>query len=329
MNDVKVVITKNMAVGTDGFGTPLLLAVNQQAEKPFTLCPDLESVKALSGENTDLYKAAELIFMQNEAPDKIGVCVSTKSALEALGEVFDEDWRQLVLFGLTEQDKPKDIAAFVEAKKNKLYFMDVTTKDTLSDFQSFERTVAFYYPEQNELPSPVCALLGATAGKKLGSLTYKNQKLKGITPLKLEDSEIIALHEAGAITVLKKAGDIVSSEGLTTSKEYIDIVDLRDYIIQEIEYRTQKLLNNVDKVPYDNTGIAMLESVVTSVLQEAYNNRIIAVDEDGRPDYSVPFAKRSETSGMDRAKRQYLGGKFQFGLAGAVHTVEIRGEIIV
>jgi hypothetical protein len=92
-------------------------------------------------------------------------------------------------------------------------------------------------------------------------------------------------------------------------------------------YKTQKVLNNAAKVPYDNNGIAMLESVAVDVLQGAFNDGMIATKEDGSPDYTVSYALREDTSEVDRAARQYIGGTFTFALAGAIHRVEITGTI--
>jgi hypothetical protein len=151
--------------------------------------------------------------------------------------------------------------------------------------------------------------------------------LKGIAAQELTDVEVEAIHEKGGITFITKAGDNVTSEGKLAGGEYIDVIDSEDYIIQQLAYKTQKILNNAAKVPYDNNGIAMLESVAVDVLQGAYNDGMIATKEDGSPDYSVSYALREDTTEANRAARKYLGGTFSFALAGAIHYVEISGTI--
>ena len=173
------------------------------------------------------------------------------------------------------------------------------------------------------------ALVGATAGKNPGSITYKNQILKGINPQSLTDSQITAIHKKGGLTFVTKAGDNVTTEGKVAGGEYIDIIDSQDYVIQQLEYGTQKALNTAGRIPYDNTGIALLESVAVDVFQDAYINGIIATNDDGTPAYSVSYAPRTETTATDRAARRYLGGQFSFTLSGAIHECEITGSIIV
>ena len=102
-----------------------------------------------------------------------------------------------------------------------------------------------------------------------------------------------------------------------------------DFIISQMEYRVQRLLNKAPKIPYTNSGIASIESEVAGVLNKAYRNGIIADDDEGLPLYWTHFKKREEMSAEDRANRIYTGGKFSFELAGAIHTVKINGEMII
>ena len=126
---------------------------------------------------------------------------------------------------------------------------------------------------------------------------------------------------------MNKAGDVVTREGKTTSGEYIDVIDGNDYIIANITYKGQKLLNDSDKLSFDNIGISQLENVVTGVLSEAHSLGIIATNDNGTPAYTTTFAGRDEVSATDRADRHYKGGKFSYDLAGAIHTATINGTL--
>jgi hypothetical protein len=128
---------------------------------------------------------------------------------------------------------------------------------------------------------------------------------------------------------VKKAGDIVTSDGRSASGEYIDVVDSYDWIIQNIEHDTQKVLNNSAKVPFTNPGITQLEDATRSVLKTAFTNGMIAPteDNDNVGDYSTDFAPASEATAAEKASRHYSGGNFSFVLAGAIHTAEINGTV--
>ena len=218
--------------------------------------------------------------------------------------------------------------AKVEGLENKLYFADLDTDDSTSlTVSGINRTVLFYVDATDDYPSPAAAFVGATAGQTVGSITYKNIIIKGIAPQSLTDTEINAIHTKGGITFVTKAGDNVTTEGKVAGGEYIDIIDSKDYIISNLQYRTQKLLNTSGKIPYDNNGIASLQSICENVLKDAYNNGIIATNDEGAPAYSVNYALRENSSATDIAARKYVGGAFTFTLAGSIHNVEIVGEI--
>jgi hypothetical protein len=268
--------------------------------------------------------------MQDNAPEKIAVCATTDAAKDWLLDVGNTGraWRQLIVVNETEDVVIKDISLVVETLNNKMYFTAAngTTEEKIGDF---DRTVLFAVVPTTDYPVPEAALVGATAGLAAGSFTYKNMILKGIAPQNLTDTQIDQIHELGAFTFVTKAGDNVTTEGTTTSGEYIDIIDSKDYVISQLEYQTQRTLNTMKKVPYDNNGIAILESVAVNVMRDAFNQGIIAVGEDGSADYTVNYIKREETDPNDRVVRRYIGGNFAFALAGAVHTVQINGEIII
>lgn len=329
-SDIKVIINTQKVVGKIGFGIPLILSGKETTATAYTECKSLDEVKKVFAETTNVYKAAKLLFMQDNAPAKIAVCGLTDKVTTGISSILNNDWRQLIVTstGTEGEDTIKDIADYIETTGDKMYFASVSDLTDITGITGNDRTVLFYYDIENVV-EPVAALVGATAGLKVGSFTYKNIILKGLEPLELSDTQINNIHSKGAITFVTKAGDNVTTEGKVVSGEYIDIIDSKDYIIKNLEYQTQKTLNNSLKVPYTNQGIAMLESVAINVLQDAFNNGIIATDEDGNPDYSVNYAMREETEDSDRAARKYLGGQFSFSLSGAVHEAEIVGEILV
>lgn len=316
--DVKVKIDLSKPVGKLAFGYPLILSIGKTGSA-YTEVSDLDDITAAKyTTDSNVYKAAELMFKQKNRPAKIAVC--TLTAATDISTILNKGFRQIVL---VDAETDTDIVTAVEATADKLYFPVVESASGLSAYKDKKRVVGFVH--SNELAS--AALVGESAGREVGSFTYKNLILEGIIPMEITDTDLEAIHTANGLTFVTKAGDNVTTEGKAMAGEYIDILDSQDYIIQQLEYETQKVLNNTGKVPYDNNGIALLESVAVNVLKGAYNNGMIATNEDGTPAYSVDYAMRSETTPEDRVARKYLGGKFSFTLAGAIHNVEITGEI--
>lgn len=337
--DIKVKIDLSKPIGKLGYSYPLILVVKDTIEgesvKGYTEFKNLDEVIAAGYTNTgdndiaiSVYNTARTIFLQDNAPDKIAIVECAKSnETTTISDCLKYGWRQLITVAenALEATTKKGIANYIETT-SKMYFCSVNDlKDIETIGTKLERTVVIYHNKT----TPEAAVVGASAGLAAGSFSYKNLTLKNTIPLELTDTEIDEVHEAGAITIVEKAGDIVTTEGKVLSGEYIDIIDSKDFVIQNIEYKTQKVLNQAKKVPYDNNGIAMLESATIEVMREAYNNGIIATNDDGTPAYTVSFALRSATSEADRVARKYPYGSFSFVLAGAIHEVEVTGEISI
>ena len=328
-NDVVVKITQKQVAGSTGFGVPLVIQGKSTAEKKYVECSGIdEVVKAGFAAETEVYKQCEKLFMQNNHPARVAVCAGAGKITETLLSIADKDFRQIIpVFGEADDDTPKELASYVETTEDKMLFLKVSDATELAAIGKLDRTMAIVYSGTDT--GVEGAVVGATAGLTIGSFTYKNIIIKGIKADSLTDSKIEAAHTAGGICIVRKAGDIVTSEGIVLSGEYADIIDSKDYIIKNIAYKTQKLLNTTPKLSFDNVGISQLEGVVTNVLAEAYMMGIIAQNEDGTPAYSTDFATRAETSAGDRAERTYNGGKFHFDLAGAIHYATINGTIEV
>lgn len=332
--DVKVKIDLLKPIGKVGFGMPLILIENAGAAIPYKEVTDAaEAVTAGVSANSDAYKAVQLLFAQTHAPKRIAVCGVTTDAKTALADatLTDRDWRQLIVINAgATATALSDLITAVEKLPGKLLFASLDTDDTTElTVTDVQRTVLFYCDATEGVPVPAAALVGESAGRAAGSFTYKNLVLTGLAAQQLTSAQIDAIHRKGGITFVAKAGDNVTSEGKVAGGEYIDIIDSEDYIVQQLTYKTQKALNNAAKVPYDNNGIALLESVAVDVLQNAYINGMIVTNEDGTPGYNASYALREDTSETDRSNRVYLGGRFSFKLSGAIHTVEITGSITV
>lgn len=328
--DVRVKIDMAKVAGTLGFGYPLILEENATAATAYTECTSIDAVATAGYDKTSkVYKAAQLMFMQDHKPAKIAVCSCSDGADDWLGTESNitKGWRQLVVINGGEEASATAVTAIAtaieSAKVEKVFFANVNMPESFTSITPTvtgkDRTVVFYYTATADIPVPVAALAGEIGGLTPGSYTVNNLTLKGLTPLELSEEDIEKLHTAGGITFVLSAGDGVCSEGKVSSGEYIDIVDGNDYIKQQLEYRTQKVFNNNLKVPYTNVGIALLESAAIGVMQDAQNKGIIE-------DFTVEYALREQTTEEDRAARKYLGGSVKYSMQGAIHYIEIMCE---
>lgn len=325
--DVKVIIDMARTYGSLGFGCPLILVENAGSAVPYKEFADIsEVVSGGYAATTDVYKAAQLMFVQTHRPEKIAICSTSGKATDWLNDVNNmaKGWRQLVVISDTETASTTlEIASIIEtATAEKMYYAnidmptDIVSATAISGVTDFNRVVLFYYTPTENIPCPVAALAGAVGGLSVGSYTVNNLMLDGLEPYELSQTEIDAIHKIGGITFILAAGDGVCSEGIVANGEYIDTIDGNDYIKQQLEYKTQKVFNQNTKVPYTNAGIALLEAAAVGVMQDAQNKGIVE-------NYNVTYALREQVSAEDRAARKYFGGAISYSMQGAIHYIEI------
>lgn len=343
--DVKVNISDIKPIGSAGFGMPLIAIGNQEVDIPYVERLDIDEVAAKGfNKESAVYKAAQALLLQDNKPEKIAVQASAKTISELLKDIKAKDWRQLIALGVTNEEAIA-IAKDIETTSDKMYFTSVTVEnaETLSDeefetavkaickpFEGLNRTVLFYY-DNDDAATPEAALVGATAGRVPGSFTYKFKTLKGLTPVKLSESKIKILEKANILTYVEAAGDYITSEGKTIGGEYIDVIDGKDWVLQNIAYKVQKLKNTTPKIGYTNIGITQIENATIGVLSEAFGMGIIAPKKENNDigAYSTSFKTRNEMPAEKRAEREYDGGTFTFELAGAIHKTTINGTVSV
>ena len=227
-NDITVKLSKARVIGSAGFGVPLIIQGKANAAKDYAEYDSLDAVlEAGFTSDTPVYKQCAKLFIQEDRPNKVAICVGTGKVTETLNLIKAQDFRQIIpVFG-TEDDTLKELATYVEATEDRMLFVKVSDTSSLEAVGKMDRTLGIVYAGEEE--GVEGALVGATAGYTAGSFTYKNIILKGIEPELLTDSQIEAIHKIGGICIVQKAGDVVTSEGTVLSGEYADIIDSTEY----------------------------------------------------------------------------------------------------
>ncbi|MEC0092884.1 DUF3383 family protein [Paenibacillus macquariensis] len=328
-NDVTVTIDIQRPTPKLGFGKPLIIG-SSASGMDYKSYSDLDAVKADFAESTEIYLAARALLSQGDnSPAEIAVMLykTTGETLEDLiGKIFLKDWYFLISTSSTIANITT-IADAIELNGTRMFFASSSNKANLATIKAkkYKRTAVIYHTTTDNYPE--AAWISRVGTIQPGGVTWKFKTLQGIKPMDIDTTEMKAIHELGANTYVTKAGDDQTSEGMTVSGEYIDLIHSQDYITQSIEFAVQKLFNRSDKVSYDNNGIAQIEGEVKTILRRADLNRMIAHDDDGLPIYSTTFKPRSQVDPADREKREYNDGKFSFELAGAIHKTKISGVI--
>lgn len=324
ITDVQVIISATEAAGQAGSWFPLICVTGKEHDTFYSECPNLEEVAAIATTESEAYKVAELLFMQNNRPDKIAYmeCKGTDIANE-LAPYMSKSWRQLIVVG--EYDD--SVATFIETTEKQYFTHFASVAElTAAKLTDKDRTVAVVY-SHDDVTNPEAAIVGRMAGYAAGEATYHAKAVKGVTADVFTESELEAIHKAGGFAYVEKNGRVATSNGITGSGEWIDVVESFDYLVQNIRYDVQEVFLNNPKVPYTDAGISMIESAVYNRLKAAYGQGMIATKDDGTAAFGTSFKKRSETTATDRVTRNYPYGTFEFELAGAIHKAKITGTV--
>ena len=324
ITDVQVIISATEAAGQAGTWFPLIYIKGSTETATYKEYASLAELTPDFAEGTDAYKIASLIFMQDNKPDKIAVVAGGEAVMTALTPFMDKSWRQLIVAG----EFDSTVATAIEATE-KQYFTHFASVGELTSAKitSYDRTVAVVYSHE-DVANPEAAIVGRMAGYEAGQATYHAKVVKGVTAEAFTSAELEAIHKAGGFCYVMKNGRIATSNGITGSGEWVDVVESFDYLIQNIRYDVQEVFLNNDKVPYTDAGISMIESAVYNRLKAAYGNGMIATNEDGTAAFKTSFKPRSQTTASDRATRNYPYGTFEFELAGAIHKAKITGTVV-
>ncbi len=322
MNDFNVNIikkTKELASGKLG----MILILDDTKDVDYTVFDGLESLQKQYDETTEVYKIANRIFEQKPAPEKIAVIGKTTELttelIELLENHLEEDW----FFLTCTKNSNEVITALSEwiEKHQKMYFTTIQDLELPSQIEA-ENTVVMYHDNVDAYASEGLAAYLST--QVVGSFTAKFKHIEGVEGATITKEQLKKLHDDGGFSYVKKKGKLQTSEGKTTSGEYIDVVMGSIFIKTRMEFEEAMLAYNNKKIGYSNKGIAQLVDVAKRVLDEATENGII-LNEGDKGVYSIEYTTREDTPLEDRMNRQYNGIKWKATLDGAIHGGNIDG----
>ena len=324
MNDVSVKISILHPAPLVGLGRPAIFVSGvSESYKEYST---LSAVKENYPESTTTYQKARAIFRQVNAPDTIAVITHTGNIAKAAEQFFLKPWHFALLADYDQADA-LELAKFIEQQEYKFLVVQVPT--TTTAFSGKNLTIVAVHNVSDEHLD--AAVIGNAASLTVGSVTWKGRpRLVGVTPRNLKVAELENIHTNGGFAYVEKAGVPQTSEGKTAAGEFIDALHGDHWVKSTIEARLQHLLSNSDKIEFNAHGIALLQSEVISVLDEAFANGIVDMDDEtGAANYSVNALQRDALNPADIGRRNYRGLSFNYKRSGAIHSVNVIGEIEV
>jgi len=297
--------TYDLDADVPGVAYTLSVDTDQTITKPYTPSDTIiNDIIAIQAENDEWYIIEEMLKISAEELE-LAAWVETKNKL----------------FGITSDDNN-----IVDQD----YATDVTSIAALLHSAEYSRTyVAFWnaaYLKVSDLGGNQyfnSAWDGVQLPKDPGVSTWSNKTVTGIQPLSLNSIQTKNATDKKANLYVITGADGRTRFGTVASGEYIDIMRGIDWLQARLEEDVFILLATHEKIPYTDSGIASVEAVVKAVLDEAVTVGFLDVG------YTVTVPKIGDVDPIDRANRVLKGIKFRAVPAGAIHVVEIDGEVSV
>lgn len=290
-----------------------------------------------------LYKAAQVFFSQ--IPHGRQLYIGKRNTAEAAGDTIaaiaaeNSDWYGFSDVSHVEADMLA-YAAWAEAN-TKMFFTAIAASDAIgtgtSDIATalkngnYFRTAWWYHPTITEFPEVAIASKSFT--KLPGGETWANQQLAGVTVTSLTETDYTNLKAKNGNSFEPFRNINMTQNGKTAGGEWIDVIRFRDWLVEEI--RTEVLNLFIDnRVPYTDKGIAAVRQRMIAALDLGVRRGGIApeaLDPDNGnrviPSYTTVVPALAQISSSDKAARLLRDVTFVARLAGAIHAVEIRGEL--
>lgn len=242
---------------------------------------------------------------------------------------LSDDWYFLLLGNVS--DATVEVAGLTIEAMSKLFFYvnddpvamtavqsDINAK--LRDLSLF-RTAGFYTKDFIAQRADA-ALVGRVAPLNPGSETWAFKTLATVTPERYTDGEEANL-DARNLNYYKSIGGVpLTVNGKVIGGEYIDTMRFVDWLKARIQERIFRDIATLDKLPYTDGGIAIVESNLRAVLEQG-------IRVGGLVSYTVSVPKAASVPPNDKAQRILKDVKFTAVLAGAIHKVEIQGVVTI
>ena len=254
--------------------------------------------------------------------------------LTAIETVDPDGWYALLLDSNSEAET-LIAAAWIEARK-KIFLTNtsdsevvdnVVTTDIMSDLQGFAYArTACIYSQARLLNWTGAAWAGNRLPSDPGSSTWAFKTLAGVqVDGNLTDGQVAVIESKGGNVYRTIAGVNVTTFGITASGEYLDVTRFIDWLDARIKERIFGVLINNAKVPFTDSGVALMRAQVIAQLDQGITAGGLAAD----PTPIVTAPKVADVDPADKAARILPDIFFQATLAGAIHQIEVSGVLSV
>lgn len=296
------------------------------------------------------YKAALVAFSQSPAPSELVIYVRKKAAdteaYEDIALALTTALSEKPFYGihLTSFRDASDLAALIswtEANAKLAGFeytdydnMPVKNTNYFRTFGMFSGQADGYdaeeQPAENEYAA--LALMAKCFGYEPGSETWDTKELSVVVPSALRADQKKTLDTQHINVLLRYGGCNVNKGGAVLAGEWIDVIRFRDWLKNRIQLNVFNVIKLNPKVPFEDGGIGMIEGAIDEALSKGQKLGGICqtsfdANDNEIPGYKIIVPSADSFTESERASRKLTGVKWSAKLAGAIHAVEIGGNL--
>jgi len=222
-------------------------------------------------------------------------------------------------------------ATFAEANKKMLIALTAdtgvtsnSTTDVASDVKAAGDNFTAVYWTGDPGSWPSVGLLARQLSRAPGSSTFALKNIVGEVLSAVTTTQVANLRSKNAMFQALVKGLRVTYDGKAGSGRFLDITYGAEWLKAQIQSLVLAVLANLEKVPYTNEGVALIEGQLRAALDLAVGNNFIVSGYN----VHVPKIPQGVTS-SDRTNRLLPNVTWDARLAGAIHKVILNGTLSV
>ena len=328
-----------VCIGTSPIATDDMMEIPSGEEKgTYTV-----TLTATRGKVTTVIKRAVTFngtsYTQKPAASVDATTPATLPATDTLRDALDvTGWYVICAAGIDESEY-EEIAEWTETQTKQFAYTFLGKTDPVSPI--FYRSHGWcgltgdnVLPEDNPVANSYLhvAAVAKALSYPAGSETWAFKQLAAVNPSTFSGTLEKSLQDGHSNFFIQAAGKNITMIGQVRAGEWIDVIRGRDWLQNDMQLRIFNLLIMNPKIPYTNSGIALVENQMIASLKAAQKRGIVAFDEYDEDSVLVPGYITSVPNSMSltasqKASRILTDCKFSARLAGAIHAVRADGAL--
>lgn len=320
-------------VSEKGFGLPLVLATSKALA--YKVYKDISEVVIDFAAETKEYKLLSRMFGQNPSPAEIAVYGVLYEEVTGLPTDLVDALNTLLLthndfyYLVSPEQGDEEVVALAEwtSTQDKIYAVS-TASETLYELLKglYDNVHVLVHDQPTTYPAE--GLVALLAPQTIGSYTWTFKSIVGIPAVNFDATKINDVHDNNANTYITEGGVNLTTYGVATSGEYMDVIQGQHFITAKITENVFGLLARMPKIPYTSDGIALAAAEIEKALDLSTKNGIIAI-ENNQAQYTITIPNIDEISSNSKASRVLPDIPWTAKIAGAIESVIINGVLTI